>query len=268
MKQTLIFIAILLAAANILAVGNVAQAAGSAAFSVTASANSLTVGSNVSFSLYENGGTVNVVTGTFSYDSSKLKFISSSCAGSFSNTVVANNSSVSCYVAPGTTVSGSQKFASLTFTSLATGSTALTVTGSQIASAGANIWNGAAASKTVTIKAATTPTPIPTSIHPTSTPAKPTATPTKSGSAPIASTGTPSTTPTPTQSGQVAEQGQITGVKGASATPTPSTTTIPLVVPTTQAQGKSHSNWPWAAAGVAAILVAAAGAYYWFFRKN
>lgn len=269
MKSIFTFTATVLTIATMLVNSNVAYAAGSAVFSASATPSSLTIGSNVTVSLYENGADVNVVTGTFSYDGSKLQFISSSCAGSFSNTVVANSSSVSCYVAPGTTVSGTQKFASLVFKSIATGSATITVTGSQIASAGVNIWNQSTASTNVTINAVpvTTPTPVQSTPTPVAT------------SNPTPTTKTNSTTPTPTGA-KTTTTPTPTGTSTATTTPTPSPTaseehgvlgveaTNTTATPTPITEAKSSASLLLVLATITAAVLAAASIYFFLIRKN
>lgn len=271
MKILVASITILLTAASTLVTGNGVYATETASFSVIASPSSVTVDSNTTVSLYESGTDVNVVTSTFSYDSSKLQFISSSCAGNFANPVEANNSRISCYAAPGTTANGRQKFATITFKSITIGSAKVTVTGAHIASEGINIWDGKVASTTITISTAPTPTATPAS----------TPTPTATVAPTVYPTQAANTTPTPSRAvaGKVASKvdkgstntSQVEGATTVAAntnpdaqlnsTPTP--TASASATPTTTVQDQSESKWPWVAAGLVVIAAAAMGVYYW-----
>lgn len=179
---------------------SVASAAGSATLSFTSSANSVVVGSGVSVQIFENGTGVNVVTVHVTYDASKLSCsgvdtATSAFANGISATCGGGSATISRYTAPGTTLNGSMKVATLNFTATAQGAASMSFgASSQIASTGVNIWNGASATKSITI---TTPVVVPPAPTPTPSPT-PTPTPTPTPS-PASSTQTSTAAPTTSQ---------------------------------------------------------------------
>src|SRR5262245_8391809 len=95
-----------------------AAAAGSATFSLTPASSTITINTVFGVNIFENGVDVNVVTADLTYDASKLQFVSiDTSASAFPNSVSATGGggsvSISRYTAPGTTLNGSQKVASV-----------------------------------------------------------------------------------------------------------------------------------------------------------
>lgn len=159
---------------------NHAAAAGSATFSLSPSASTVNIHSVFGVTVYENGTDVNVVTADLTYDASKLEFVSIDASGSaFANSVSGSGGGgsvgISRYTAPGTTVSGNQKVATVNFKAVAgSGTASVAMAGSsKIASNGVDTWNHAAVSATYTLATpapAPTPTPAPVTTNPAPTP--------------------------------------------------------------------------------------------------
>lgn len=148
MKTKLLSIFAGLLTASIFAISGTSYAAGSASFGVSSA--SVTTGSNTTIYISEDGSSVSAVTISYTYDTSKLQLVGNNCTGAFPSPIGSNT----CYITPGNSpVSGSQDVMALTFKAIATGSASVTVTGSQIASNGSNIWNGNSASASITVTA-------------------------------------------------------------------------------------------------------------------
>lgn len=166
-----------------------AHAAGSATLTVSGGAT-VTKGNNVTVSIVANGTDMNVVTAKLTFDASKLACGAIGGSSAFPNQVSAscNNGAVtiSRYANPGTTVSGAQTVGTITFSTIATGSAAVsTAAGSQIAAAGVNTWNGAISTTSFTINNPVVVEPEKPVVNPT----KPETTQPTSGQAPTTNTG-------------------------------------------------------------------------------
>jgi hypothetical protein len=143
----------------------VAHAAGTASYSLSPNGGSYTQNSNFTLQVHENGASVNVVTAKLTYNPAQLTCTGVGGSTAFANTIVASCSggsvTISRYTANDpttgtpTVVSGDQIVGSISFTAIATGSANVSfAAGSQIASAGANIWDGNTAGGTYNINAA------------------------------------------------------------------------------------------------------------------
>ena len=215
-RITFIGAAIALVVTLLSSLGGQAAAAGSATFSLSPSSNTVNINTVFGVTVYENGTDVNVITADLTYDASKLELIGIDATGSaFANSVSASGGSgsvdISRYTAPGSTVNGNQKIATVNFKAVVGSGTANVsmASSSKIVSNGVDTWNHAAASSAYTLvtpASAPTPTP-PTSPAPTQSSSTP-----KTSNTPAA-TKTATATPTGTvlaidtqQSGTISEQ--------------------------------------------------------------
>lgn len=246
-----------------------------AAASFTLSPASGTYAQNSSFTVgvYENGTNVNVVTAKLTFDADKLTCVSVGGSSAFPNNVAAScgngTVTISRYTpmdADGnpTTVSGNQLVGSIIFTAKATG-TALVkfAAGSQIASNGAQTWDGNTNGGSYTLTAPATPgrgSDTPT------TPANPGSTPSNTGNA----TTKKSTGPT-----TVATNGSVAGDE-TTAAETPATTDTKKDTTKKSDTKKddskddknSSSAWFWVLALVAIVAGALAGRKYAALKKK
>ena len=152
-----------------------ASAAGSASLSLSPASGTFTQGNSYTITIYENGSDINAVTAKLTYDPTKL-----TCTGvSVTTSTFAASSGANCasgavtigrYVglddatgAPNPSKNGSQVVGSVTFKAVtASGTTNVSfASGSQVASEGANVWDGNTSGGTYSLVAApvaTTPT--------------------------------------------------------------------------------------------------------------
>ena len=155
--------------------GSSASAAGNATLSMSPSAT-YNVGTNFSMTVTENSGadTINVAEASFSYDASKIQFVSASCGASFEIAASISANDITC--ATTSAKSGSQVVGTINFKAIANGTAPVTFTsgsGLYRSTDNQNIWNGNAngATTTVTTPAPVTPTPStptpPTNTNPT-----------------------------------------------------------------------------------------------------
>jgi hypothetical protein len=139
-----------------------AMAAGTASFSLSPSRSSVAQSETFSVSISENGTNVNAVTAQLAFDASKVQLVGIACGASFPGTIAEANG-ITCYTAGGTVVNGSAGVATAQFKALANAGTASVsiTTGSKIASAGVDTWNGvnSATSVQLTAPATTAATP-------------------------------------------------------------------------------------------------------------
>jgi len=123
-----------------------AYAAGNASLSM--SGGSHQAGTSFAVPIFVNSGSdpVNVVQADWSYDASKLQFQGVSCGGSFGITAGSGANTVTCGVANGASVSGSQLVAVANFKALAgSGSSVISIASSSHvwrSTDNADIWNG------------------------------------------------------------------------------------------------------------------------------
>lgn len=135
------------------------SAAGSASLTLGASATQVANGSSVSVSVFENGTDVNVVTAKLTYDVSKFSCGAVSVSGAFPNKASAScgggSVTMSHYTNPGTVAPAGSLVGTVTFTAMSDAGSAVvsTAAGSQVASAGANMWNGALSKVTISLTA-------------------------------------------------------------------------------------------------------------------
>lgn len=191
-----------ISALAVVSLASPALAAGNASLSLTPSSGSRTVGSSFSVSVLENGDAVNVVTANLTYDATKLTCNGVTGGAAFPGQVTGSCGGgsilISRYTNPGTTVSGSQTVASISFTASAAGSAVVSfASSSKIASGGTDIWNGVTTGGSYTNTAPVTPQVNPTNPTNPSNPTNPN-TPTTPGGSTTPSTpvGTPKTTTT------------------------------------------------------------------------
>jgi len=208
MKNKLTRIIAAVMAAGIMGVAGTSYAAGTASFAVSSA--SVTTGSNTTVYISEDGDNVSAVTVSYTYDTSMLQLVGSSCTGAFPNPI----GSTTCYITPGNTpVSGAQDVMALTFKGISAGSASVTVTGSQIASNGVNAWDGNSASGAITVSAPAPTQPAPTtsssSTSSNGSGSKSTAS-SSSTNKTTASTSTPTSSSTPTTSSTSATQTPVT----------------------------------------------------------
>ena len=186
---------------------------GDAAFSLSPSTGSYTVGATVTLNVSEtssSGDDVNATQANFSYPTSLLQYESITLNGPFTlcGQETGGGGTVDIGCASTTTVSGTQPIAQIIFKVLSDGTAPVAMTsGSDIDNnSGNSVWNTVLPSASYTLTQPTTPPPAPT---PTPTPAP---SPTKSTSSSSSSSTKSSSTPT---------------------TPTPVTTTPTTTTPTT-----------------------------------
>jgi len=224
-------------------------AANPASVTLTPGSASYTQGNSFSVQIHENGDAVNVTTIKLAYDASKLTCNGVSTGSAFSNAITATcgggSVTLSNYATPGTSVSGDAVVGSVSFTANATGSTAVSVApGTQIASNGSNVWDGAANSATFTVAAAAaaqTSKPAATSKPKTISPIVATAPQVAS-----ASTEKPATSKTEDKS----------AVKPKAAINTQATAS------------ESSSALVWTTGSISVLLVALTAAYFWLTRRR
>ncbi len=243
-------------------------AAGSASLSLSPNNGSYANGSTINVGIYENGTNVNVVTADLTYSPSQLQFVSESCTGAFSAQAYQGGSTITCSVPGGSSaVNGSQVVANATFTVIAgSGSFAIGFgSDSQVASAGANVWNGATGGGNYTVAASA---PV------TSTPAAPVSTP-----ASTSSSSTPSSTPKSTSVSNSAASSNGTVAGTTTTTPSTGSTSISTkstAKPTKKSTGHNsnnnkHRSWRNAAvtsSGTVLLLAILAGAFYYLILRR
>ncbi|MBX4197356.1 cohesin domain-containing protein [Candidatus Saccharibacteria bacterium] len=123
-----------------------AQALGNASLSMAGGSHQ--AGSSFAVPIYVNSGAdpVNVVQADFSYNASQLQFQGVSCGGSFGITAGAGANSVTCGVAGGASVTGSQLVAVANFKALAgSGSSVISIAPSSHvyrSTDNTDVWNG------------------------------------------------------------------------------------------------------------------------------
>ncbi|HSX30478.1 MAG TPA: hypothetical protein VLE99_01015 [Candidatus Saccharimonadales bacterium] len=233
-----------------------AAAAGSAAFSLSPASGTEDVNSTFNVGVYENGTSVNVVTVNFSYDTSDLQLVSvDTSASAFAADAGSTSTSLSRYVPAGGTVSGTQEVAVLKFKALTgTGAASVAVgnSGSHIASAGTEQWNGVAATGSYTLN---TPAPVTPPSNPGNGGSTSAGNPTSKSTAPKTTTSTSSTTtPATTPPATTSSQNTATIPSKQMATTTPAT------------ESTSHAGL--VTSTVLGVVIAGAAAYWLVMRKR
>lgn len=248
------------------------SAAGSATLSLSPSSGSYVQGVSFSVTVTETGDNVNVVTAKLTYDASKLTCNSVSGGAAFggnvSTTCGGGTVTISRYVEAGSpAVNGSQVVGTVNFTAAATGTaTVSTAAGSQIASAGSNIWNSATTSASFTLTApATTGGQGGEGTTTGSGSTAPKSTSTTPKSTAKAATSNTAKTAAPTVAGEATQPAE-----SAPAPAPEATTTAPEAVQTvadTAASTVPTSNAPTWVSGIA-VAAAVSGAGYLTAKRN
>lgn len=161
------------------------SAAGSASFSLSPSGTSQAKDTQFNVAVYENGGNNPIISveASVTYDAAKLQFVGIDAAGSAFDSAIGGgggNGTVTIirYRSPGSPgVTGNQLVAKVNFKVLAgSGSTTITVGGnSHILSSNSSgeMWNGTAASTSITLTTPASPQPPSTPTPPATTPTPP-----------------------------------------------------------------------------------------------
>lgn len=248
---------------SIMTLASTVHAAGNGSFALSPASSSVNNGSTTTVVVYENDANVNVVTVTFSYDSSKLQLVGDNCASTFPFQFKTTGSGTNCSVNPGSgTVSGSNEVTVLSFKAIATGTASIVVNGYQIASTNntANDWNGIDANASITI---ITP-PAPTSPGPSTSGKKSSGSSTASNSSNTntsnnanSTSNTPSNSTTNNTNANSNTKSTSGKVKGASTTDNVGTIAI---------RDTAKIGHTMQIAVVIVALLAALAATYWFFR--
>lgn len=214
-----------------------AMAAGSATLTLSPSSGQATQGSSYVVSVYENGNDVNVVTVRLNYDASKLSCDSGSVSSSaaFPNSVTVScgggQAVISRYTSAGSTAPSGSLVANVTFNVVGdSGAATVSVAdGSQIASNGANVWDGVKGSVSVSLSAA----PVVTTSNVSASAAAPSTDPVAANpvtAAPVVqSTETTDTTAQPQATNEIAtspEAVTVSSQEGARVTPTAAPTNV------------------------------------------
>jgi hypothetical protein len=154
-----IFKSFLVAVASVVVLSGMAPAtsfaAGTASFTLSPSAGSVTQGQTFSVAIVENGTDVNVVTAKLAFDASQIQLLGFDTANSaFSNGVEETNG-ITRYANGGAVVSGSVHVAAANFKALgAAGTTNISIANSShIVSGGVEAWDGALNGTSVALSA-------------------------------------------------------------------------------------------------------------------
>ena len=225
-------------------------AANPASVTLTPGSASYTQGNNFSVQIHENGDAVNVTTIKLAYDASKLTCNGVSTGSAFANAITATcgggSVTLSNYATPGTSVSGDAVVGTVSFTANAAGTTAVSVApGTQVASNGSNVWDGAGNSASFTVIA-----PV-----------------VAQTSKPVATSKPKAVTPLVTSAPQVASAttNQPAAKAESKSTAAPKTN---ATINTQATASESSTALVWTTGSIAVVLVALTATYFWLTRRR